>query len=361
MKFLKIMLGLFALLAVSAFAMAALFERIEPAEIGVKQYMWGSGGYVEEDHFAGFHWGVTGIHKWHILDRRTHFLTFSDPKVQSGFSRRYANAQEVMPLEIRTKDDQRISVDLTVTYRVIEGEAHLLVAAGRKADYKNRVAAIVRGTLREALGKLDPEQFVDTTVRNETVAATLPILEKELAGYHVRPESILIRAFRFLETYEEKLQDKQLAQQLTELAKSKSKVEGALMATGKIEKETEALEKEARAEWDKKLQDAKSTNEVEVAVILAAAKIYDNQVRPKADATYETMVADGKLLIDQAEALRDELRNAALDSVGGRILQARDAAENLIFDSVTLNSNDPAVPSVIDIDKLVDLLVGEEE
>ena len=132
-----------------------------------------------------------------------------------------------------------------------------------------------------------------------------------------------------------------------------------MKATGKIEKETEALEKEARAEWDKKLQDARSTNEVEVAGILAEANIYDNRVRPAADARYETLLADGKLAIAKAEALRDELRNEALDSLGGKILQARDAADNLRFESVTLNSNDPGVPTVIEIDKLVDLLVGE--
>ena len=65
--------------------------------------------------------------------------------------------------------------------------------------------------------------------------------------------------------------------------------------------------------------------------------------------------------VTKAEALRDKLKNAALDTVGGRILQARDAAENLNFQSVTLNSNDPRVPSVIDIDALVRLLVGSED
>ncbi len=359
MKFLKIFLGFFAFLGLLGFLMVALFERIDPGEIGVKQYQLGSGGYAEKDYHAGFHWGVTVFHKWHILDRRTHFLTFSEAKQQSGYSRRHTNAQEVLPLEIRTKDDQRITIDLTVTYRIIEGEAHMLVALGRKADYKERVAAIVRGKLREALGKLDPEQFVDTTIRLQAAQDTLPILEEALAEYHVKPEAILIRAIRFLDTYEEKLQAKQLTQQLTELARSKRKVEDALKATGKIEKETEALKKEATAEWDKKLQDALSTNNIKVAEILADAKIYDNQVRPQADANYERLVADGKLLIAQAEALRDELRNAALDTEGGRILQARDAAENLIFESVTLNSNDPSIPSVIEIDKLVDLLVGE--
>ena len=50
-----------------------------------------------------------------------------------------------------------------------------------------------------------------------------------------------------------------------------------------------------------------------------------------------------------------------LDTIGGRILQARDAAENLNFTSITLNSNDPNVPSVIDIDALVDILIGSDD
>ena len=111
--------------------------------------------------------------------------------------------------------------------------------------------------------------------------------------------------------------------------------------------------KELIATWDKQLQDAQSTNEVKVAGVLGVAGEYDLSTRAEADAGYEVLIADGNLAVAKAEALRDELRNAALDTAGGRILQARDAAENLNFSSVTLNSNDPSVPSVIDIDALV--------
>ena len=45
-------------------------------------------------------------------------------------------------------------------------------------------------------------------------------------------------SLRFLDKYEEKLQETQLTQQYTELAKSKRKVEDAMGATGKIEKVT---------------------------------------------------------------------------------------------------------------------------
>ena len=72
-------------------------------------------------------------------------------------------------------------------------------------------------------------------------------------------------------------------------------------------------------------------------------------------------MANGNLAIEKAEALRNELRNKALDTTGGRIYLAQQAAENLDFESVTLNSNDPRVPSVIDIDAMVRLLVGSGE
>ena len=361
MKALKLMVGFVGLLGLALFLMTTLFERIEPSQIGVREGLWFDQGIMAEDFDPGFHWGVSGVHKWHLLDRRTHFLTFSEPLGQSGYSRKHSNSLEEPPLEIRTSDNNPVSVDVTVTYRIIPNEAHLLVIDGKKLVYMERVASTVGGVLREELAKLVPEDFVNTDIRLQLAAEALPILEKSLAKYHVKPETILIRAVRFLPSYEEKLQAKQLTQQLSELAKSMRKVEDELKITGTIEKETEALEKEARAEWDKKLQEAQSSNEVLVAEILAEAKIYENQVRPRADANYETLIAEGKLALAKAEALRDELRNEALDSLGGRILQARDAAENLHFESVTLNSNDPSIPSVIEIDKLVELLIGESE
>jgi regulator of protease activity HflC (stomatin/prohibitin superfamily) len=361
MKFIKLLIGLVALAGLALLASFILFVRIEPSEIGVRQSMWGDSGVGNEDFTAGFHLGISQVHKWHRLDRRTHFLTFSQEESQSGYSRLYQNAQEAPPLEIRTRDNNPVSVDVTVTYRIIEGEGHMIVSEGQKTNYRERVASKVRGVLREELSRLVPSEFVNTETRLTLVTEILPILQTSLAEYHVVPEALLIRAVRFLETYEAKLQETQLTSQLTERARAKSKVEAAEMATGTISKETEALEKKTIAEWDKKLQEASSNNDVLIAQILAEANIYDNKTRPGADATYESLVADGQLAVDKAEALRDELRNAALDSAGGRILQARNAAENLNFESVTLNSNDPSVPSVIEIDKLVDLLIGKEE
>ena len=364
MKLIKLAVGLGAFAVLAALLSAVLTIKVNPGEIGVRANAWGSG--VETTDFEpGLHLGVMGVHKWHRLDRRTHFLTFSSTDShQAGrgyFVVGAQNSQRRPPLDIRTKDNNTAAIDVTVTYRIIDGEANLLVAEGLQTSYRDRVVSTVQSVLREELAQLSPEDFVNTDTRLQRAEDTMPVLREALRKFHIVPDRLLIRAVRFPKTYERKLQDRQLKQQLALLEESLQKVEEALAKTGKIEKLTEAEVKKLVATWDKQLQESSSTNEVKVAQVTGAANEYDLRVRATVDAEYEVLVADGNLAVTKAEALRDKLKNAALDTVGGRILQARDAAENLNFQSVTLNSNDPRVPSVIDIDALVRLLVGSED
>ena len=124
--------------------------------------------------------------------------------------------------------------------------------------------------------------------------------------------------------------------------------------------EISAAEKKKRGVWDKDLEIMRSDNKVEIATVRAEADVYDQRTRAEGEADYQTAVADGQLAIDKAEALRNELRNQALDTVGGRIFLAQKAATNLSFESVTLNSNDPSIPSIIDVNGIVKLLIGEQ-
>ena len=57
---------------------------------------------------------------------------------------------------------------------------------------------------------------------------------------------------------------------------------------------------------------------------------------------------------------QEELKNGVYATPGGRVMLARDAASNLKFRQVILNSNDPRVPSLLDLDALVSTLLGEE-
>ena len=349
----RFFVGLIAVLVLGIVAVALLFERVPPAVIGVKQAQWG-GGIVEEDYSVGFKWGVTGYHRWYFLDKRTHFLTFSKGTQPSRVS-----ASERPALAIRTKDNNTAQVDLTITYRIKEGEGHLIVSDGYRDQYRERVTSTVESVLREELAQLTSENFTSTDTRMARAAETLPILAEAMKAYHVEPLDLLIRAVSFPPEYEAKLQEKQLTQQKALLARAQEKVQNQEQVTGVISKETEALTKEKRAGWDKRLQDEISTNAIKVATISSEAEVYQRRERSEADADYETSIAEGELALAKAEAVRDDLRNKALDTTGGRILLAARAAENLRIEEVTLNSNDPRVPSVIDISEMVRLLLGQ--
>lgn len=346
-KLLALAVGL-GILGMLAFGL--LFERVGPDKIGVKIRQWGSGVF-ERDHEPGFHLGVTGYHRWRFFDRQTHFLTFSETDA-------IEDAGQRPNLDIRTKDNNQAYVDVTITYRIKPGEAYLIAKEGMANLYRERAASTVESVLREELAQLSSEEFYDTELRTERARATLPTLDKAMAQYHVEPLDLLIRAVRFPDQYEKKLQEKQLTTQRGLLAGARERVEKQEQVTGVIDKETEAQEKQARADWDKRLQDARSDNEILVARILGEARVYDQRTRSDADADYVTAIADGSLALAKAEALRNELRNAALDTRGGRILLASQAAENLRIGEVTLNSNDPDVPSILDVDELVRILMG---
>lgn len=348
----KVFIGAVGVGFIGLVLLMTLFVRIHPWEYGVKQNLLGD-GVVEQDYGTGFVLRIPGVHEWHRIDRRTHFVTFAEKshRTELGISR--------PALEIRTKDNNLATYDLSVTYRVIDGRAHNIVKDRKKDIYRARVIDNIESVLREELAQLSSEEIFSTDARLATANNALPRLRESLAEFHCEPDQVLIRAVRFPDGYEARLQEKQLTYQKRELAESQRAVEdqGAITETARAE--IEAAEKELRGDWDKRLQEATSTNQVEVAKVAAEANIYDQETRARADAAYETSIANGNLAIEKAEALRNELRNRALDTTGGRIYLAQQAAENLDFESVTLNSNDPRVPSVIDIGAMVKLLVGE--
>ncbi|MEL6712508.1 MAG: SPFH domain-containing protein [Planctomycetota bacterium] len=351
---LKVLTGIAVLFVVGAIALMTLFTRIQPWHYGVKQNLIAK-EIAEVDSTTGFVLRIPGVHTWHMIDRRTHFVTFADVDRDSSLGRTRPS------LVFRTKDNNTVTYDLTVTYKVKDGEAHMLVREGNAKRYKELVVGIIESTMRSELAQLSSEEVFSTDQRIKVGNDALPALGEALEEYHVVPDAVLIRAIRFEPNYEAKLQAKQLTYQELELARAQRVVEDERGKTETKAAEIEAAVKELTGDRDKLLQQVSSDNLVAIAEVEAEANIYDRETRARADATYETAVANGTLALEQAEALRNELRNRALDTTGGRIYLAQQAAENLDFESVTLNSNDPRVPSVIDIGAMVRLLVGEDD
>lgn len=363
MKGFKIAATLLVLVVLFAIALLFLTQRIYPSTIGVKQVVWGPGkGFYMDDYGAGLHLGVAGYHRWHLLPRRTHFLHFT---TSQGVRRGARGALEIEdwqpPLEIRTKDNNTVKIDVTVTYRIAEGEAHRIVVDGLKAEYRHRVRSQVLGVLRSELSELTSEDLQSTEKRLGRAKATTEVLTIELARFHVVPEDLLIRRVEFTPEYENKLQEKQLLHQQATLDQALTGQANEERQVKVIERQIGAAELKLTQEWEKTMQEKRSDYQVMIAEIGAQAAVYSAQTRAEGEAEREIAIARGKLALEQSQALRDELRNQALNSEGGRILLALDAVKNLNIPRVTLNSDDPAVPMLLDLDQMTRLLVGPEQ
>lgn len=137
---------------------ALLLKRVPPATIGVKQSNWGT-GIIEKDYATGFHIGISGIHKWYMMPRKTHFIHYAE-------SRRVGRETETdaynAPLEIRTLDNNLVTIDVSVAYKIMEGKAHLIVSNGFQADYREQVKTKAYGVLQAELSKLSSEDLQST-------------------------------------------------------------------------------------------------------------------------------------------------------------------------------------------------------
>lgn len=332
-----------------------LFENVPPATIGVKQNLWSGKGVVTSDFGLGLHLGVTGIHRWYYLSARTHFLNFTGEQGPSD-----DEVQNLEPLEIRTTDGNIVTVEATVSYRIRAGEGHRIIAEAAQQFYRDRVASVVTAVLRGELPKLTSEDLQETAKRVQRVAEILPVLDREISTYHCTADQVLIRRIKFQKDYEDQLQEKQYLRQLANLDQALTRQAEEEKTVNAIDRQIQAAELKLNQEWEKRIQEKKSEYDVKVAQIRAEAEIYARRARAEGAAERVIRTANGKLAIEKAEALRNELRTQALDSAGGRVLLALEAAEKLNLPSVVLNSDDPAVPKILDLDGLVKMLVGAQ-
>lgn len=328
-----------------------LLERIPPATIAVRQVNWGTDrGIAERDHWTGFVWALEGASTWHFLDARTQIVSF-------GYPSEGAN-QPILAVATREGDAAEVSVQ--VPYRIRGGEGHRIVSSGIKADYEKRAVAIMRRVLLQELAKLSTEDFFDPDRRRAAAESARRTLAIELAPIHLEPETVLISGEFFASGYESKMQERQLASQTKRTNESIALRESQNLEKLKLD---DFLQQELQvviAEWDERIEGERMQLEKGHAGVARAAELYSKTRRLEADTAHARGALEGDLALAQAESLRERLFNETLESPGGRLYLAREAATNLRIQKVTLNSNDPRVPSILDLDELVAMLVGSE-
>lgn len=303
----------------------ACLEAIDPHEVGVRRSL--TGGIDEQDFGVGYHLSLPFWHRWYKLKRTIHYLEFAE---ESG-----------APLDVRTKENNVIFIDVSVPYHVADGGAWQIVRAGFEHDYVDKVRSASIGILRKYLAELSNLDVQDPNKRMAIADKILPVLNETLAQYHVVATHVVLRAIRFRSQYEEKLQNKQLLV-------VQGRLDEALRAESVARQETETLEKSIdkqvvlkEEEWNKKIEELRTQYGLEIAEIEAEAVQYDRQTRASADALYNELRAEGDLAETLAEAMGEKLKAEALSTNAGRTFSAIEAANQYKLGTFTLNSSDP--------------------
>ncbi|MBL8859239.1 MAG: hypothetical protein JNL28_12080 [Planctomycetes bacterium] len=340
-----------AISGLALFVAWAAFQRVPPGTIGVKQVNFGGGGVVHEDYASGLHFGLKVYHSWHAIDGRTQLISY-------GWS---AEPYDAEHLKVRTADGNYVRIGLAVPFRVIRGEAHKLVEDGLKSTYRQRVQTAIEKVLTTEFGRLKTEEFWDTDKRDACTLAALPKLNRELSPLHVEAQAILVENFRFNPEYEDRLQQVQMDALRTIVDTTKAAVDVEQNKIDEILREIERADSDLTIELKKQIDAENDAGRKRIEARLAEARYYDQTRKAQATSEYERLVSEGERSVTQVEQVRIAAENQGYGSLGGKLLLARQAAENLRIKQVTLNSNDPRNPSVLDLDELVRLLVGDTQ
>src|SRR5690606_26651446 len=133
----------------------AFVDNVELGHVGVRRS--NIGGVVAKDLDPGWRTEIIGLHKVIELPSTYQFLDFVGDDA----------------LEIRTKDNNIVTLDISVPYRIKPGAAWEIVTAGNHVEdgqggfqFQRLTRETTIGVLRQHLADLQSSDFYDTDRRN---------------------------------------------------------------------------------------------------------------------------------------------------------------------------------------------------
>jgi hypothetical protein len=234
------------------------------------------------------------------------------------------------------------------------------VRDGLKNAWTQRVRATAEKVLSSELGRLSSDELMDGAALAARVEATLVELRARLAPLHVEAEAVLVQGVFFASPYETKLQEKQLTRQQASQLDVAVLVEDRKKDLGLLEQEIEREVGLETARAEKRKEELRLEHQARLARRAAEREAYVKRRKVEAETEVEKMLAAGRLAVAEAEAERERLVHAVYATPGGRAWLARQAAENLRLRRVALDPDDARIPSMLDLDAMVRLLLGEE-
>ena len=276
---------------------------VPPNMVGVKQVYYGSGAGIRPEAYGpGLHLIVAGTERLHLFPQDIQVINFSDSA--SEVSHRFRTAPSI---KIQTSDGYNVQLDVAVLYRL--KDAHkVFVEAGPGRSFEDRLV-IPRADqiLRKTLGELNSEQFYQGPLRIEKAKAAHDQLRAEVASAGINIDAVLVRGYVYDEKYQQIIEGRKIKDQTVFLrqAEAKAAIE---------QRKRDTILAEGKAAVDIELQRGQS----EIEKLEAQANLYQRQ-----------KAAEGRLLVELAEAKGTGLENTALQGAGSENLVGLKMADAL--------------------------------
>ncbi len=373
--------------------------RIDPGTVAVRRSA--TTGVDPVDLGPGWRLRIPAYHKIIVLPSSYFFLNYTEGHGEA--------------LQIRTKDNNNVFVDVSVPLRIKPGRAHALVQSGnhlRDPDGRYRYQRLAEQTtvsvLREELANLASVGFYSTDLRLEAAAKARDLLNKNLEGLHLEAQAVLIRAIRFRPEYERQLGQIQLNEQNKLLDQAKQKVAAEQQKFDNYSQGTAAQAASREQDWIKRQSELERAYQIGVLEVVdptpgaARARLvaltpdeltaarqkaatvfgldvpasvseayligiknfqaetleYRNRVNAEADAVNGRLQAEGASMVALVQGAYELKLNALLSSPGGRAYVAWQAAGNVTFAKNLTFRSDEGIPSVLRLRRFAEQFMG---
>jgi regulator of protease activity HflC (stomatin/prohibitin superfamily) len=163
-------------------------------------------------------------------------------------------------LNIRTKDNNTVNVDVSIPYRIKPNEAWRIMDAGNhllegpeRLRFQRFAEDTATDVLRGQLAQLKSEDFYNTARRLAVASDALTVLNNKLARYHLEASRVLIRATHFRPEYETQLATIQLNAQHKLLDGAKRAVAMRQQSLDNFAQQTNAMVSAKEQDWAKRI------------------------------------------------------------------------------------------------------------
>ena len=212
--------------------------------------------------------------------------------------------------------------------------------------------------LLNEFGRLNTEQFSKSDVRAQMLVGALDKLNESFDEIHLVAEQILVEGVGFSPAYEKKLVETQRERQRGRVlvARQLEDQEQQTILRQRSEIDRELLER--RIELDREIEEVRVAGQGLAAEKVRTVAQFESERRANADRDYALAIATGEAALARANDLERRLHGEILSGPGGDQYLAVKAARAARLQEVTLDANDPRMPSPLDVSGMVELFGG---